>query len=216
MKSMNNSNNVQLIYNHLSKITHLQKSIQNPHLDSNIQSCLESMNNLTLDELGIGKSVLLQSFSEPVCMEICNVSKFTLAVFILPAGSRLPIHDHPQMCVLCKLVTGTLSYRSFTAELSSKDPKEEILYDCTEVIKSENDPSWYLTPTRGNFHELTAHENCVLFDALLPPYQEPERPCSYYQANPTAHDKWRLEKLEEEPYDLLPYGIPYLGDRLIL
>ena len=214
----NRHNNVQIIYNNLLNITHLQKTIHNPSLDSNILTCLEAMNHLTLEELGIGKAIPLQSFNDPVCMEICHVSQFTLAVFILPAGSRLPIHDHPQMCVLCKLVTGSLTYRSFTAESSLEDSKEETLYECTEVIKSAKDSSWYLTPTRGNFHELIAHENCVLFDVLLPPYQEPDRPCSYFQAHPTAEhsDKWRLEKLEEEPYDLLPYGIPYLGDRLIL
>jgi plant cysteine oxidase len=211
------SSNVQLIYNNLTKISNLQKSIKNPHLDPNIQSCLKLMNNLTLYELGIGKSVSLQGFHEPVCMEICSVPKFSLAVFILPAGSRLPVHDHPQMSVLCKLVSGSLSYRSFTAELSSK---EETLYDCTEVVKTNADSSWYLTPNRGNFHELTAHENCVLFDALLPPYREPERPCSYYHATQSTgqNGKWRLDKLEEDmiPYDLLPYGIPYLGDRIIL
>lgn len=200
-------NNIQQIFNHLNKITNLQNSIQNPLQCSNILNSMKYMNSLGLTELGIGKDVPLHVFKEPVCMEICNTPKFSLAVFIVPEGCKLPIHDHPQMCVLCKLVTGSLFYRSFTLESNSTGE-----YLCNEVIKTQDDPTWVLTPENGNFHELIAQENCVLFDALLPPYQEPERCCSYYDAQPVEEGRWKLVKLEEEPDDL-PYRFPYLGDR---
>lgn len=208
--SKKNITNIQHIYNNLNNISNLQFSIQNPIQCRNIQNGMKYMNSLTLNELGIGKDLPLEIFKEPVCMEICNTPRFTLAVFILPQGCKLPIHDHPHMCVLCKLVTGRLNYRSFTPETNSRD------YICHELIKTQDDPAWFLTPENGNFHELTAQENCVLFDALLPPYHEPERCCSYYDANHVDGVKWRLQRLEEEPSDLLPYGVPYLGDRPIL
>jgi hypothetical protein len=197
---------IQQIYKNLNQITNLQYSIHNPHLCPQIQSCLPLINSITLKELGLGRQSPKHYFEDTVCMEICTNSNFSLAVFILPAGHRLPIHDHPQMTVFCKLITGTLSYRSFTPESG--------LYHCTQMIKTENDPAWYLTPKEGNFHELEAEDHCVLFDVLLPPYKEPERCCSYYDAKQMECGRWQLDKMKEEPENLLPYGVPYLGERL--
>jgi hypothetical protein len=204
--SSKSMSNIQQIYKNLNQIPNIQYSIENPHLCPQIQSCLPLINSITLGELGLGRQSPRHYFDEPVCMEICSRSNFSLAVFILPAGHRLPIHDHPQMTVLCKLITGTLLYRSFTPNNG--------LYDCTQMIKTENDPSWYLTPKEGNFHELAAEDHCVLFDVLLPPYKEPERCCSYYDAKQMVCGRWQLKKMKEDPYDLLPYGVPYLGERV--
>ena len=115
----------------------------------------------------------LDQFHVPVCMEICSVPNFCFAVFILPAGFRLPLHDHPSMSVLCKLVAGNMTYISYTRSES------EALFECTQTIKTPDDPTWFLTPTLGNYHEFIAHEDCVLLDAIVPPYHEPERSCNY-------------------------------------
>lgn len=132
---------------------------------------------------------------------------FHIAAFLLPAGVSLPIHDHPHMTViracllyfnvrylknlycfiqvLSKLVSGSLEVLSFTAigpTQATEDEAEEgiqVKQDRHEVVDPSR-PAWLLSPEHGNLHRFTALSPCVIFDLLLPPYREPQRPCNYY------------------------------------
>lgn len=47
---------------------------------------------------------------------VYECADFELCIFLFPAGTRLPLHDHPGMTVLTKVLYGTLSMRSFDWE----------------------------------------------------------------------------------------------------
>jgi hypothetical protein len=51
----------------------------------------------------------------------------------------------------------------------------------------------------------------VVFDILMPPYEEPERPCNYYESCQDTDGNWWLIPAPE-PKDL-PYSVHYSGVR---
>jgi cysteamine dioxygenase len=182
---------------------------------------MKYMDQVTLADLGLSETVVGR-MKDSVCMTITATPQFDIAVFILPSGKSIPLHDHPNMTVLSKLVTGTLAVRAFSLNrktmtarlvndesvfLSERDTRG---YGLTlDTTKTSDDPSWFLTPTCSNIHEFCAEKTCVILDILLPPYDEDgDRPCNYYAAT-DAGEYWKLVNAEE-PKDL-PYGIKYQG-----
>ena len=200
---------IQSMYDSLSRIRNVDDIVLSPWTDDNILSCARAMNTSTLDELSINDS-LVKSVRENICMNIHSNSKFQIAVFIIPAGWSLPLHDHPGMCVLSKLITGKLYYSSFTPKVCSRST-DMILFDKEVTERTSQDDTWLLGASQGNYHELVAQETCVMLDALLPPYDFPDRPCTYYEAREVVPGEWKLDVVEEP--DNLPYSVQYYGYR---
>jgi hypothetical protein len=201
------NNHIQIIYETLAGIHDISKSSHDPVQCSNLLACMSAMNDVTLQELGLSK-LYLEHLEESVCLDICTSRKFSIAVFIIPRGCRLPLHDHPNMCVLSKLIVGRLRYRSFTP-IGYNTNLSTGTYQCVNEYKTFHDPTWALTRSVGNFHELIAEECCVLLDSILPPYHPPERSCIYYQANQLPSKEWILEATSEP--EGLPYSVRYRG-----
>lgn len=85
------------------------------------------------------------------------------------------------------------------------------------ATKTSKDKSWFLTPLNDNIHDFKAVSNCVIFDCLLPPYDENKgRECSFYDPIITLEDSkiiW-LKRVDEDSSSL-PYTIEYPGVRPI-
>lgn len=140
-------------------------------------------------------------------MTVASCQAFDVAVFILPGGKSLPLHDHPKMTVLSKLLTGGLSVRAYTPDPIS--PKLHLL--ALDTVKLPEHEGWFLTPTQGNIHEFAAVDTAVILDVLMPPYDEDKgRPCNYYTASPEG-GAWRLSAAPEPAS--LPMGTMYFGYR---
>lgn len=204
-------NAIQRVYDSLSSITDIDESMR---LSSNcpfIKDCLEAMNDVELSDLGIDLEYV-QNAKESVCMNIVNSADFDIQLFIIPAGKQLPLHDHPNMVVLSKVIAGDLSVRSFSLVGSSSDSDKssqeaELILSST---RSPSDAAWLLTPEVGNIHELKAAKTTVVFDVLMPPYSEPERPCNFYKSV-ESDGGWLLENVLSPPNRLLPNTVPYRG-----
>jgi PCO_ADO len=120
-------------------------------------------------------------------MNVVLAEDFHVSVFIIPRGKGLPLHDHPGMTVLSKLVAGKLRVRSFspftatsstssTSSGSSETPatavesntvafpshpdasaKFEALLT-TAAVRTPADPAWLLSPSTDNIHEFVVPE----------------------------------------------------------
>jgi cysteamine dioxygenase len=204
------SSRVQKVYDILYKMKNIEQSILQPSSSTDIISCMEAMNNLSLDDIGIDVNIV-RSLKYSACMNVCTTPLFDIAIFLIPAGNQLPIHDHPNMTVLSKLLIGQLSTRSFTP-LSPIQLNSKIEATMISGIKSSEDPTWLLSPTENNIHEFIALSTCVVFDVLMPPYTFPERPCTYYKADQQNENTniWDLTPASE-PKTGLPYNVPYTG-----
>lgn len=129
---------------------------------------------------------------------ICENDFYTIGIFLIPKGGRIPLHDHPQMLVLSKILFGALNYLS----LDYKDDKIQIelpktLYNFrnvdedfenyklqatlnTKSILKKNDVI-YLTPFLANIHQFEAQEDSAFLDVLIPKYDLINRFCNFYE-----------------------------------
>lgn len=138
-------------------------------------------------------------------IEILGSPYYTVAMFILHNGTRMPLHDHPGMHGIIKVIHGKVritSYSSFpTPGDVNIDPPDDIMGKvsgsgffhrsanviptkvclASKVIDVESEAQ-LLTPINGNYHEIQADEPAAILDLLSPPYNsDDDRDCHYYR-----------------------------------
>lgn len=133
-------------------------------------------------------------------------------------GASIPLHDHPGMTVISRILYGSLRIRSFDpVQLKSEDGLLGILRQ-DSIISAPCTTA--LSPTCGNLHEFLADdkEGCAIFDILAPPYNTEEgRDCSYYKVDDEAvslmgKQYYRLKKYI--PTDFHVQSAPYRGPQV--
>jgi len=58
-------------------------------------------------------------------VDVIDNDDFTVGIFLIPKGQRLPLHDHPGMTVLSKVLFGTLKVNSFDKAEYSRPIEEK-------------------------------------------------------------------------------------------
>lgn len=134
------------------------------------------------------------------CYPIYECPEFTAAIFMLEKGSTIPLHDHPGMTVVSKLVYGEIAVRAFDpignapvglfGRLSVDDrikansgvDRNKPSQQCDEEFPFAVSSSCRVFyPNRANLHEFTALSNSAILDILAPSYDPVSRPCTYFR-----------------------------------
>lgn len=125
----------------------------------------------------------------------CTPNIFALAspLFCMPASSIIPLHNHPGMTVLGKVLYGAAHVRSYrwiesagsSINLSKARPAKvvrdgEMSAPCGAMV---------LRPEEGgDVHALRAITPCAVLHILTPPYSSQDgRHCSYFRRRPRSH-----------------------------
>ncbi|GER32899.1 hypothetical protein STAS_08996 [Striga asiatica] len=110
-----------------------------------------------------------------------------MCIFCFPTSSVIPLHDHPGMTVLSKVLYGSLHVKAYdwvepavirkSARLAKLAQDKVLTAPCSTTV---------LYPkSGGNLHCFTAVTPCAVLDILSPPYNElAGRKCSYYSDYP--------------------------------
>lgn len=175
-------------------------------------------------------------FAPPITyVHVYECASFSIGIFCLPPSAFLPLHNHPGMTVLSKLLYGSMHLKSYDCvdttdiEISSWPPQAKLLAKTkvNTIYEAPCESSVLCPRTGGNIHSLTAVTSCAVLDVLAPPYSEKDgRHCTYYrgypcsglpengntQSNDDQNYMW-LEEIER-PDDFFIKGGQYLGPKI--
>ena len=138
---------------------------------------------------------------------IVENDEYSIAAFVLQPGARIPLHDHPGMTVLSKVVRGSLQVTSFDVGADGKARRS------SSIMTSADGPA-ALFPSVNNVHEFRAGAGgAVVLDVIVPPYDEDAgRACHYFEAVAIGDGVFRLREVPE-PADFECLGAVYQGLR---
>ncbi|WOK99951.1 Plant cysteine oxidase 3 [Canna indica] len=149
-----------------------------------------------------------------------------IGIFCLPTSSIIPLHDHPGMTVLSKVLYGSLHVKSYDwveppclAQSGGPDnfPVKLAKLHMDTVMEAPC-PTTVLYPrTGGNLHCFTAVASCAVLDVLAPPYSEAAgRFCTYYHDYPYStftSERSNIVNEEDEYSWLEAIDAPYIHMR---
>ncbi|TRZ21382.1 hypothetical protein HGM15179_005721 [Zosterops borbonicus] len=170
-------------------------------------------------------------------MHICETESFSMGVFLLRSGACIPLHDHPGMNGMLKVLYGTLRIACMDtvpagAAAAAPPPPAAGSGPCLRALfRSRQNytpasPPCLLSPHTDNLHQIDAVDGPAAFlDILAPPYDPQHgRDCHYYRllegppagAEPPAlpREVWLVET--PQAADFWCGGEPYPGPRVCL
>ena len=143
------------------------------------------MNKISLKELGIDGPDDPYHFQKKLNrITVQGSDDYRLVLFFMQKGARMPLHDHPNMCVFFRMLFGKLNYKSydkvdekFKYNRFSLDEYQELLEKKSKISAklvnkgTLHGPQFLMVrPSRNNMHEFVAEENTCFFDICLPNY----------------------------------------------
>jgi hypothetical protein len=140
--------------------------------EKNLKELLEK---LCIQDFGLPESVGFCAGKGCVrCYNIYQDKEFSLSLFRLPPNMKIPMHAHPKMEIFCKILFGSVIYRS--GDLSDEIIKEEK-NNIKKIINCNNKKTnkhyiQHVQIDNGNLHEITANskKGIAFFDIIISPY----------------------------------------------
>lgn len=171
---------------------------QQPQGPSELLAVSEALRAVPLQELGLQAEnrgmfeawpPFLSRASAITYIHIFEDKNMSIGIFCLPRNATIPLHNHPEMVVLSRVLYGQLHVKSYDWANTQQDNNRQrhtpsaahMVMD--EVIEAGSEPAVIFPTAGGNIHQFTAVTDCAVLDILAPPYSsQGGRDCTYYKA----------------------------------
>jgi hypothetical protein len=102
---------------------------------------------------------------------------FHASVFALAESETIPLHDHPSLDVISKVLCGRMRVQTY----EWIDKASLVARDRGEVVLGPGDDALVLRKSPGTLHTVIAIEPTAFLDLFAPYYDDELRPCTYYK-----------------------------------
>ncbi|XP_032232141.2 2-aminoethanethiol dioxygenase isoform X1 [Nematostella vectensis] len=224
------------------------KAIESPGFPNNLEKLKDLMDRITASDVDLvapetsDTSINIRNEAPVSHIAIYECPFFSMGIFIVKKGCHIPLHDHPGMYGLCKVLYGSIKVESYhitdDSQLSNQFPlgyggivKRIPLHFVREKERrfDASGGTCVLTPQGGNFHAVHAMPGPTAFlDILAPPYSpERGRDCTYFKEcdPPKSYQAQDNNSTEDNERWLIPIPPPrefycdsqeYTGPEVIL
>lgn len=192
----------------------------------NIRKIGEAIHNLKLEDLELDPALVApETWASPdkapcTFVEVITRRTFTLGMFIVKPGFKIPLHNHAGMYGFVKVLQGSMTINTYSP-CAYKDLQEIDLTPYMKVLNQQrriphkygvrkyyarvhssmvydvNSPTSFVTPIRGNYHDIETHNELVIFLDVVSPSYDTLNICKYFKINQRMAD--RFIQLEETP-----------------
>ncbi|XP_050533811.1 2-aminoethanethiol dioxygenase [Daktulosphaira vitifoliae] len=145
--------------------------------------------NCNLDKLS-GNTIFCHVKAPVTYIEVYEDNNVSIGIFVLREGAKIPLHDHPYMYGVLKVIHGKVKIQSYTPKQTLYNQLNECIIDVIKLpplIVNESDEPCVLCPTEGNIHQVDIVDGPAAFiDILAPPYRTEipdvgKRNCRYFK-----------------------------------
>lgn len=211
-------------------VTFTTKKVKPESFPANLEALISLLDKTTADHVYLPSHFITspQFWERPgkapvSCIEIYEDNHITMAIFILKPNGKLPLHNHPGMYGLIKVIAGKVKIVSYsintdkTKEFDLKSyqdngipvpvrPKRHGIVTAELsgiIVAGTNSKPCVLDPDFKNLHEIESLDGPAAFlDILAPPYDYPlggyeNRKCSYYtKLSQVSPEIFRLQEIK--------------------
>jgi len=199
-------NKILPIFNYYNNIRNLElknKYLDNYHNCDKIKDLIsfskQNINNKIINITDKNKNEFFKNINNGMFDYIDildNTPNFNVGIFLIPKGNCIPLHNHPNIFVISKVIWGSVIINSFDKKIENDEnninifnhnnSNSEYIFKVEENEKinltANDNQIGVLTPNKNNIHEVIANEDSAFFDIIIPAYDEGQnRPCDYYE-----------------------------------
>ena len=160
---------------------------------------MEMMDLLTAAEVGLEPHRALPTGSPIGYYHVYKDPSLSIGIFVIPAGSGIPLHDHPGMTVLSRVVAGRVTVTSYDV-VGDASPGGTLHAVRGDAKTLDAGAAATLFAGRANLHSLVAGpDGAIVLDVISPPYTDETRKCRYYAVAGAAGEDGAVALRVDEP-----------------
>mmetsp|Transcript_4667 Transcript_4667/g.6192 ORF Transcript_4667/g.6192 Transcript_4667/m.6192 type:complete len:288 (-) Transcript_4667:182-1045(-) len=156
------------------------------------------------------ESMETKKTSEPYigCRTVYGDKDLVMAIFLLPKGVAMPIHDHPGMTVASKLLYGMVEVEEYDWVNKSK----KLCRKYSEKGDANEIKVHAIGAEYCNIHTFKAITDSAILDIITPPYDPTTRSPAFFKVHPTKNGMYKMEQYM--PSEFRCFEEPYLGPKV--